>query len=231
MLKIKEAIERIQSLYSKGVKSDDSRLSSRHIYSKLKTARSVLLSQKANKRQRLSDWCYHVLPCVEMVLVQPNQCPCEAPLGCKILRSKHKLPSIIKGHDGYLIKSINSLNLEKRYSLVELQEFKNISGNRYSKGDSSAFMCNDYLFLSTKKAGQILTVTACFEDMYDVYTFPSSCSEESVCSSFQDQDFRVDLETFDTIEKMTVEILLGVFNQSREDQTNDSKDNLTQESK
>ena len=37
-----EVISRIQSMYSKGTASDDTRLSARHIYSKMKTSRSFL---------------------------------------------------------------------------------------------------------------------------------------------------------------------------------------------
>ena len=44
---IGEIIERIQSAYSKGVKTDDSRLSSRHIYSKIKSVRNRLVVLQA----------------------------------------------------------------------------------------------------------------------------------------------------------------------------------------
>lgn len=63
---IKEVIQRIQALYSKGVKSDDSRLSSRHIYSKLKSTRGRLLYEKVNKRQFIASINYQVLACVEL---------------------------------------------------------------------------------------------------------------------------------------------------------------------
>ena len=51
---IKEIVQRIQSLYSKGVQSDDSRLSDRHIYNKMITVRSKLISQQHNKKQKIS---------------------------------------------------------------------------------------------------------------------------------------------------------------------------------
>ena len=49
---IKEVIERIQSLYSKGVSSDESRLSDRHVYNKVLSVRMQLLSQQLKKKQR-----------------------------------------------------------------------------------------------------------------------------------------------------------------------------------
>ncbi len=64
---IGEAIQRVQSMYSKGVQSRSSRLSARHIYSALITARSILIKQQSNKNQKANQWTYQVLPCVELI--------------------------------------------------------------------------------------------------------------------------------------------------------------------
>ena len=50
-MKTEELIQRVQSLYSKGVQSDDSRLTSRHIYNKLTTVRAKLVTEEAKKNQ------------------------------------------------------------------------------------------------------------------------------------------------------------------------------------
>jgi len=50
-MKVGEIIQRVQSAYSKGAESSDSRLSRRHIYSIVNTTRSTLLFNKLNKRQ------------------------------------------------------------------------------------------------------------------------------------------------------------------------------------
>jgi len=57
---IKEIIQRVQSLYSKGVQSDDVRLEDRHIYNKMITVRSKLISQEAKKRQKINQWNYQI---------------------------------------------------------------------------------------------------------------------------------------------------------------------------
>ena len=44
-----DIISRIQAMYSKGAASDDSRLSARHIYSKMKTSRSFLLKRELDR--------------------------------------------------------------------------------------------------------------------------------------------------------------------------------------
>lgn len=233
MLSIKEVTERVQSLYSKGVQSDDSRLSARHIYSKLKAARSKVLSDKVNKKQKLNHWSYNTLPCINMIKVKANQCPCEVPPGCEILRSEHKIPRLISGHSGHVIDSITSLNLDQVFSLVEVQEIKNQKGNRYTSDKGNAFFYNGYLFLSSKKAPKVLSMTAPFEDLIDVYNFESTCEEckNCGCESFLDKEFSLDLDSLETVIKMAVEELIGIFSKNIEDQTNNTKDNVTSQSK
>jgi len=54
-MKVEEAIQRVQSMYSRGLQSKDSRLSSRHIYSALCSGRATLIQQQIDKGQKLSD--------------------------------------------------------------------------------------------------------------------------------------------------------------------------------
>ena len=75
-MKIGEIVQRVQSLYSKGVHSDDSRLSARHIYNKLLTVRARLISQEAKKKQKISQWNYQTISCIELIKVPAHECPC-----------------------------------------------------------------------------------------------------------------------------------------------------------
>ena len=52
---IKEAIARVKALYNKGKDSDDSRLSDRHIYAKLCSARTLLVKREIDKSRQPSD--------------------------------------------------------------------------------------------------------------------------------------------------------------------------------
>ena len=105
-----ELIQRVQSLYSKGAESDDSRLTRRHIYNKLLTVNSTLIFNKLNKRQYISQWNYQTLPCVELILVEGNDCPCVTPIGCQILRTKEKLPKPINSLSGHNLQSVTSID-------------------------------------------------------------------------------------------------------------------------
>ena len=113
-MKIKELIQRIQSTYSKGVQSDDSRLTNRHIYNKLLTTRALLLSREVNKKRKLSAWNYSTLPCVEIVEITSNEeCPCIPDVGCSVYRSKHKLPKPIVSLSSHMIKGVYSTDAQR----------------------------------------------------------------------------------------------------------------------
>ena len=109
-MKTEEIIQRVQSLYSKGVQSDNSRLSSRHIYSKLLTSRSKLLHQKLSKRQKISQFNYQTLPCVELIEAPKNECPCLPPVGCTILKSKYPLPKVLVSLNAHAIEYVTSVD-------------------------------------------------------------------------------------------------------------------------
>ena len=74
-MKIGEIVTRIQSLYSKGVASDDSRLSNRLIYNKMLTVRSRLVVEQAKKKQRISRWNYQTISCIELIEVSTADLP------------------------------------------------------------------------------------------------------------------------------------------------------------
>ena len=66
MMTIDEVISRISALYEKGASSDNSRLSSRHIYNVLVSTRAALLRQAFDQNKGASDWIYQSIDCVEM---------------------------------------------------------------------------------------------------------------------------------------------------------------------
>ena len=145
---LKNIIQRIQSGYSKGVQSSESRLTSRHIYNKFITVRAKLLREVSNKKQKISDWNYQTLNCVELIEIPAHQCPCIPPLGCEILRSKFKLPRPITGLNIHLIKSVTSITGENIYSEVSLKEKEYKKGNKFTSNKPDYFMEDGYLFLT-----------------------------------------------------------------------------------
>lgn len=231
-----DLIQRVQSLYSKGVESDDSRLTSRHIYHRLKTTRAKLFSQKAKKKQRISQWNYQTLSCVELIKVTGHDCPCIPPVGCSVLRSKYKLPQIISDLNGELIQSVTTIERGKKLDRVSLNAVNSLKGNKYTSKKLNFFIQDGYLYVisPTFRLG-VLSVVALFEDPVEADKFKSLCDENCTnctdCENFLDKDFPIDTDLVDTLIQMSVEELIVFFSQNREDLTNNSIDSLKQESK
>lgn len=229
---IEEIIQRIQSLYSKGVQSDDSRLMDRHIYNKMVTVRSRLISQDAKRKQKISQWNYQTIPCVELEIAPPHECPC-VPRGCQILKTKHPLPEVLTDYNNHLIESVTNLDGSIIYAETTWKKKKYKSGNKYTAAKPDYYIRNKYLYITHRTGPKVIAITALFEDPLDAEYYPSLCGNENFtdCTPAYEREFPIDNDKIDTLIEMCINELVIQFSQSREDLTNDTKDNEIQPSK
>mgnify|MGYP000501237515 CR=1 FL=1 len=255
----KELLQRIQSLYSKGVQSDDTRLSFRHIYSKALTTRAKLIVQKLNKRQKLSQWTYQTLNCVELVVAKPYECPCLPAVGCKILRTKYELPSLITGIvDGHAIQSVTSLEGSITFSETTWENKKYSKGSKYTASKPDYYIRDNYLYVTVKGAPKVITITGLFEDPIEALQYPSICGQEDCkpsnslgsgqtktdlevgytpedhcpeCMSPLDMELPIDKAMVEPLIEMAANELIGVFNQNTEDISNNALDRTKEQAK
>jgi|VirMetMinimDraft_7_1064189.scaffolds.fasta_scaffold00359_5 hypothetical protein len=228
-MKNSEAIQRVQSLYSRGVQSDSSRLSERHIFNKLITVRSKLLGQKLNKKQKLSQWNYQTLPCVKMVEAPLHECPCLPPVGCKILKSDQPIPEPLTDLDSHIFQSVTSIDGSIIYSEVSWTEKQHKSGGKYTSNKPDFFIRNNYLYITYKDGPEVISVTGIFEDFIAADIFPSYCDDPDCttcldCESYLDKEFVADNDLVDTMVEMAAQELINIFGQMLEDRSADSKD-------
>lgn len=228
-MKINEVVQRVQSLYSKGVASDDSRLSSRHIYNKLLTVRARLISQEAKKKQKVSQWNYQVISCIELIKVPAHECPCLPPIGCEILRSKFKLPKPLSGLSGSLIQSVTTIDREKKLNEISINAAKSLSGNKYAKSSLSFFIEEGYLYVSTPTKIQFIRIVGLFEDPIEVKQFENfceDCKECKECVDYELEEFPINNDMIDPLVEIAVQELVILFGQGAQDLTNDSNDDV-----
>lgn len=232
-MKLQDLIQRVQSLYSKGAQSDDSRLSSRHIYNKLLTVRSRLISQEAKKKQRISQWNYQVLPCVELELVPSHDCPCVPPIGCQILRTKYKLPEPLSGLSGTLIQAVTTIDRGIKIDEVTLNAVNAQRGNKYTSKKMNYFLHNGYLYVTTSQNLKAISITALFEDPIEASKYKGlcDCKDCANCVDYLEEDFPIDNDMIDALIELTINEVVILFSQSQEDQTNNSRDSLREQSK
>lgn len=231
---VKELIQRVQSLYSKGVQSDDSRLSERHIYNKLLSVRSRLIFQKVNKRQKINQWTYQVLPCVKLVEAAKHECPCIPTGNCKILRTELPLPMPISSLDKHIIQSVTSLDGNIVFDESTFESEKYGAGNKYTSTKPNFYIRNGYLYITDRTGLEVITITGLFDDPVEAGNYASFCEDvcpECNCKSAMDMEFPIDSDLIEPLVEISIQELIVLFSQMREDQTNDARDNLIQESK
>lgn len=231
-MKIKEIIQRVQSLYSKGVQSDDTRLSNRHIYNVLMSVRSTLITQQINKKQGISAWNYQTLPCVELIKVPSHECPCVPDIGCEIVRSKYKLPAPLNGLNGHIIHSVTSIDRKVKFDEIKLNSINYQKGNKYTSSKVNYFIHQGYLYLSTPSKIEVVSVTALFEDPIIASKFIGYCdNSNSDCVDYLEQEFPLDKDLETVTIQMVSEELIQLFTQMVEDTTNNTRDSHIQQSK
>lgn len=220
---IGEAIQRVQSLYSKGAESDDTRLSDRHIYSKLLTARSLVISRESRSKQRINQWNYQTLPCVELIVAPIHECPTIPKFGLVTYKTKFELPKPIMGAVTHYIQSVTSLDGTHNYSETTWDEKKYKSGNRYTATKPDYYIRNNHLYVTHKDKGVVITVTGLFEDPLDAYRFPSACGDCENCLDLFQLEFPIDSNLFESVMELAVKEI-QMFSTVKEDINNDTND-------
>ena len=219
---IGELIQRVQSLYSKGVQSDDTRLKRRHIYNKLITSRNDLLLQLLLKGVKIGSNNYQLLPCLELTEVSSSNCSC-VETECTLKRTKNKLPRLLESNSSLIISEVSSVDGEVIFS--QLFKLKHLKGNRYTSKDPFYYLKDNYLYIENVKGIDYISIVGLFENPVDVYSQESYCEEESDCISILDREFPIDGSLIETIMKTVVNELIGIFPKENEDTTNDTTDN------
>ncbi len=235
-MKLGKLIDRIQNLYSKGVKSDDSLLSPIYIYNVLTSIRNKLIYEEATKKQRINQWNYQTLSCVELIEVAPHECDC-LPSGCKILRTKYKLPKPINDFNTHLIQSVTSIDGSLIYYETTWENLLFEKGNRYVKQMAGYYIRNEYLYTRYNKGQELISITGLFEDPVEAAQYPSACGKKDdcvdcvECPDFFEMDFPIDGKYIETIVQISFNELINIFNSSKNDITNNSIDDTQQNTK
>lgn len=217
-----EAISRVQSLYSKGVESDDSRLSSRHIYNKLITVRENLAINQFRSDEFWSEWDQQPLHKIPMKRFDGG-------FGCPMMKSVDTLPHAIStGEDEGIM--ISSWNGETIYTRSSFEHRKYLKGNKYTSGKGYFYIHDDYLYLLNSKMTEAFA-HGFWRDPIQVYIMDKGYKGLSTCFSNR----TVPMFTPGDIMEMTIQVssqeLIQQFSQMREDVKNNSADTPPEEGK
>lgn len=229
-----QLIQRVISGYNKGVQSDDSRLTPRHVYNKLLTSRKRLITQQARKHQKISDWNYMVLPCIELIEVPSHECPCLPEVGCSVFRTKHPLPKPLTDLNNNLVEWFMSVDSGILIDQSTREKYSYIKGNKYTKDKLTYILEGGHAFFYGKRVPKVVKTKLLPEDPQDVYNYPSicpDCEDCEDCTSILDQHFPIDGDLEETLIEMAIQELVEMFSKMQEDQTNNTADSAREQSK
>lgn len=220
-MQIQNIISRVRALYNKGTASDDSRLSDRHIYAKLCSARSMLIKREINQKRQVSDWIVQTIPCLQLITALPNECPCAPIPGCKILRSKLPIPKPVQSAIGPELEAVTNQNGNKIYSKTDWVRRKYKSGAKFTADIADYFIKDNYLFIDESNLLEYISISGVFEDPLEV-AYADAC--KAPCIDPYREEFPIDEHLTDAVIQMATQELVQVFKAMPSDQENDSLD-------
>ena len=224
MIRIGEVIERVQSLYSSGISSDDIRISPQLIYSKMLSVRSKLISQSLNKKQGASSWVSLTIDCVELEKVPIVSCPCLPNNGCTILKSKYKIPKPIDSLAGDMLTRVSTVDMVHKIDYITINSYRSAKGNKFTSRKMNYFIDEGYLYISTPKDIKVVMIEGLFENPVEVYEFISLCDCTTCdnCYSYPELEFPMDSSSVDTLIELISQELVVLYKQIPSDNYNDS---------
>lgn len=227
-MKNKELIQRCLSIYSKGVHTNDIRLRKRQVYNKLVSTRSLLLYNKANKRDVLNTSNYQTLRCVEMKLAISSECTC-IPFyirkNFKIYKSLKPIPKILKSLHKYLISDVNTIDNQDRLDITNYANLKYFAGRKYGVNKPFVMLHDEYLYMFNADY-KVLELTGVFLNPLEVLNFQDcGCNEIVDCTSYDDLEFPISEDLVEHLLALTKQEILLEFQHGKIDVSNNAQDN------
>ena len=218
-----EHIYYIKNIINKGVASDDARLKDRIIAHTLKQSRSLLIKQKLDRMEGISDLNYQSF-CLDFVPHDFHDCNCIPDIfQCQILRSVQEIPA-------YLV-SAKKKYIEFRYvdgrkmSSTSYSNFLFSQFSRASADEPTWFLYDKHIYITNTLSLKKGVVRAIFEDPERVILEECETAGSGPCNPF-DGDFPIDADLVLPMYKVTLEMLGLAYNYT-EDTENNARSNKT----
>jgi hypothetical protein len=219
-MKIGEATSRVRNIM-KSVK-DDAFITDRFLYSLIIKYGKALLRREDNRNRLMRvATLFRTVPCLELIEVDKVEACCLGiDTGCYIMRTKEKLPAVMDGVNGPLIRMVSSIDRSVEVHMTYPEVYSNMSRStnfKYNKNKYYWFL-NGYLYMPNMTWESVL-VDALFED--DIAHL-QCCDEGESCTPRQEQIFALPDYLFAEIENM-VKQDLGIAIQIPSDGADDKQ--------
>ena len=232
-MKLSEHIYHIKEILSKGLPSDDFRLSNRHCYFIIKYIRAELIKQKLDTGRKVSPFNYQSIPCYKLEYKPITDCTCYT-TDCKALQGVCNLPNIItdsSATSGLAIEGVWNIGLNQKYNYTSIDKLRNYKYTRTKKDSKTYFIhpnsTGQTLFVQDEPQLEVVFIKAIFEDPMVISELDcGACSKEdgSSCYDPLNDDFPMDASMVRVMYKMAYEELLGIMMKMPNDGSNNAQD-------
>ena len=205
--------------------SDDDNFDKRQIAFWIKNQRALWLRNELNKNRTVDDNIIQDLGCVELELADKADC-CNVSDGCKVLRTKLKIPNTIELHNSTGITRIGPNDKTTTpFSFVNYNRM-HVSGNgRFNRKEIFVFLLNSRVYLtatddSMLKYIETINIRGVFEDPEEAALF-NHCSGGACYTN--KSPYPVNRWMVDYMKGAILELNFATALQAVEDTTNNAK--------
>jgi len=147
--------------------------------------RSLWIRNEYNKNRSVDPYVQQELACIELELVDPIQCCIPVSTGCKLLRSKKKIPNTIEFNYTKGITSVGPADITKpRFSLIDYARVPFVGEGRTTRNAVYAFLYGGYMYVTTKSPEynmlRFITLRGIFENPTALGEF-INCNTNAAC--------------------------------------------------
>jgi hypothetical protein len=201
---IGEAISRLRILI-KSVKQDAT-LSDRFLYSMIMKHGKLLMRRQDNLNRIMKfNSIFQPLSYVELIEVDKVEAQCKGiKSGCTFMRTKEKLPKLIEGYWGVLIRSVTSLDHSVQIHYTYPTTYEQMTSQKYFKYNKKKYFwyLDGHLYFPNLSYDAV-RLEGIFEEDISKY----NCEEEDNCTYMQDRPISIPEFLFSEIEAMALKEL------------------------
>jgi hypothetical protein len=198
MTTIGETISRVRNII-KAV-TMDAFITDRVIYSLIqKYAKMYIKRQDGIATRAKFGSLFRKLPCMELIEVDKVEACCNVSSGCKIMRTREKLPGVMEGVQGPLLRSVSSVDNSievYRTTPVLYTSMSKTTAFKYNKNKYYWFM-DGYIYIPSIEWDSV-SIEGIFDSDLSGYT----CDD--ACMAIQDQPINIPPELFAEIEQQVI---------------------------
>jgi len=178
----------------------DAFITDRVIYSLIqKYAKMYIKRQDGIATRAKFGSLFRKLPCMELIEVDKVEACCNVSSGCKIMRTREKLPGVMEGVQGPLLRSVSSVDNSievYRTTPALYTSMSKTTAFKYNKNKYYWFM-DGYIYMPGVEWDSVL-----IEGIFDSDLSGYTCDD--ACMAIQDQAINIPPELFAEIEQQVV---------------------------